>query len=464
MILRLVWITGALGVVAACSSGNRAGPVDAALADVQSPADAVQLPDAGLPDGSPPDAGFVMAAHPRMPLVIQQRGFPNTAPDITAVTFAAGYTNQRSDLEALVSGLVVQPFWAATTSEYGIGAATVESPVHLDEDPPTTNDTIKAWLTAKIESGAPGFANASSSSLFVIYYPATTVVTTLAGTSCVDWDGYHTHTTATVAGQTVYPTFAIVAECSNPTAQATLDETTNAASHEIVEGVTDPYVSDLGGSPPYPAFIGTSKGAADLDPYVAWSIMALGHPGFAELADMCDVFGNSSFTPGGFPYEVQRSWSNANVRASKDPCAPYGTGEGAYFLAQPVFDPDFAANEAMDPPVYLPAVAYTDKTGSYHTQGIQIAAGASAMVPLILWSEGPVSDWTVTAYDPLAPAGQASPYLGFALDRRTGNNGDTLQLTITVKTTDTSFAGHPFAVTSSHGGINHTTFGFVASN
>src|SRR5262249_37620657 len=154
-----------------------------------------------------------------------------------------------------------------------------------------------------------------------------------------------------VNGQPVMVPFIVTLECFPDTDAGTLttlqDKTTANASHELVEAVTDPegFVA--------PAYTGTDVA------YTAWGLAILGLPASLERADMCGLFGSSYFKPAGFPYMVQRAWSNANVMAGKDPCAPYHTGELSYFLAQPVFDQDFAVHEAQSPPSYLPTVHFT---------------------------------------------------------------------------------------------------------
>jgi hypothetical protein len=210
--------------------------------------------------------------------------------------------------------------------------------------------------------------------------------------------------------------------------------------------------------------VGTAIEGSTSDPYAAWAMSIVGGYNYIELGDMCESFGSSFFTPTGFAYQVQRTWSNAAVKAGHDPCAPYNTLESAYFLAQPVFDPSFATNEAKTPPVYLPSVSFTSQNQTLTTQGVQIPVGQSATIPLILWSDAPVAQpWSVTVRDPAVAVGGTSPYLDFSLDKTTGNNGDTIQLTITVKSANTSLGGEVFVVTSTDGVLKHSTYGFVGN-
>jgi hypothetical protein len=496
-IIFLLSIASAAGLAAACGSSNNGdgngspdaggGGQDASPAtDATSASDTgnggdsggggdagrdTGVTDGGVSDGATGDGAFMTAPHPSLPLVIDQGGPVIAAPVVTSVTFNSPYTNSVSDLDAFVSGIGTQPFWAAATSQYGIAAPTVATAQHLTEAAPTTitDAQIKTWLTGKITSKAAGFADATANSLFVLYYPNTTVISQSAtAKSCVQFGGYHGSTTATVGATTVYVPYAVVPECITPadagaTAFTTLQSTTSAASHEMVEAATDPYADRT--MDPSAAYTGTlSLQTGTVDPYAAWPMGIVGSYGFLETGDMCESFGSSYFTPTGFPYQVQRTWSNANVKASKDPCAPYKDGELAYFLAQPVFDPNFAADEAKNPPVYTPQVNFTAQGQTIPTVGAKIAVGASATIPLILWSDAPTADWTVTVRDPAVAPGATSPYLSFALDKTTGHNGDTIMLTINVLSANATLGGEVFVVTSTDNVLKHSAYGFVGQN
>jgi hypothetical protein len=469
-------LTIALVAVCACGDGHAEERAPDPASDSGLGSDAIAADVAqDVATEVAPDVGFTTAAHPRMPLIVQQRGSVAAAPVITPITFASTYVNAVSDFDAFVQQIVTQPFWPATTAEYGVGKTTVQPPVHLGEAAPAsiTSSDIDAWLAAKIESGAAGFADATDDSLFVVYYPSSTTITRSGLKMCTGFGGYHEDVTATISGKTVHPMIAVLPECvtpagSPPGTPTTLEQLTTSVSHEMVEAVTDPYVLHFGGSPPYPAFIGTSKGTATFDPYIAWTFAIHGTWSPLETADICEKQSSSYFTPSGFPYQVQRTWSNANATAGRDPCAPLRTDQGPYFLAQPVFDPSFATNEAMDPPVYLPAVNFTAPEvtpgAKPQTQGIHIAVGEKGTLPLVLWSVADTPSWDVTVADAIVPPGFPSSYLRFSLDRSSGANGDTLLLTIEVLALDATRGGRPFIVRSTRGAEQHVTYGFVSSS
>jgi hypothetical protein len=91
-----------------------------------------------------------------------------------------------------------------------------------------------------------------------------------------------------------------------------------------------------------------------------------------------------------------------------------------------------------------------------------IHVGTSATIPVRLFSEGPVPDWTVDATDePQTNPRPASPNLTFSWDRTTGNNGDVLALTIHVNAVDPTYNGNIFSVRSYDGVLYHTFWGYI---
>jgi hypothetical protein len=466
------------------STDSNPGPSDGGVTDASGDAGPVMDADAGP---------FVEAPHPRFPLLVDNGGPTMAAPELTSVTFASTYTNNISDLDALVATLGNQPYWAAATSEYGVATPKVRNPAHLKEAAPTLIDDsqIQTWLAGKFAANDPLFGTPSANTLYVLYYPSTTTITQGGGagvdastlpSSCQAFGGYHGFAAVLVGGSTVYVPYAVVPECVTPDGGAgNLGGVTSAASHEMAEAVTDPYVNgenvrtaDGGSLPPTvkTAYAGTST-SSTFDPYIVWSVGITGSIGGLENGDMCEGFGSSFFTPTGFPYEVQRTWSNKAVLAGKDPCAPYHTGEATYFAAMPVFDPNFATNEAKNPPVYVPMVNITDNSGSqpftFQTQGVKIAVGASAVVPVIFFADGPTAPWTVTAAD--VPLNQPkTPNLTFEWENAvdggvvTGQNGDVLHLKITVVAADPTINGNAFRLTSTDGVLRHTVYGYVGQN
>jgi hypothetical protein len=356
-----------------------------------------------------------------MPQVASLGGSVLHTPVLQSITFS-GY-DQIAAIDDFVATIGTTSYWPSAVGEYGVGTPTVQAPVHLAEAAPTTIDdsAIQTWLQQKVAAGG-GFMPASASALYVISYPASTTITLQGMTSCTQFGGYHSSTT--IGGVTV--AYAVVPECTYP-GMTTLQTITSAASHELAEACTDPSPF---ASPAY----------AQPDDAHTYMAVILGG---GEIGDMCAQFPSSFFTPPGYAYMVQRPWSNAAASAGRDPCQPELPGE-VFFNSVPL---------ATD------TVTITYQGSSFSTGGIKIAQGASRTIPVQLYSEVPsAGSWSVTAVN--WPNTAAN--LSFAWDRTTGQNGDTLQLTITVQSFDATYGGDSFVVESTMGSTTNYWVGYVA--
>ena len=351
-----------------------------------------------------PDAGYP-GPHPAPPQVRNQQGSVVATPRAVPVFFANdAYQSQVEDFLAKLAG---SPYWTATTSEYGVGALTVAPSIVTTDTPPQTIDTsgIETFLAKQ---------TAGPNDVFAVFYPSsTTIDDPLFGKSCTDFNGFH-YQGITKAGLV----YLVIPRCASAGALKGFDAISASLSHELVEAVTDPFLDTS------PAWAFT-----DVD-HLIWSF----EPG-AEVADMCDLE-PQSFQPIVGSYFVQRSWSNASALAGHDPCVPA--------LAQPYF---------VAAPVLTADQQITFQSQVATTKGVQIAVGDTKTIAVQLFSDAPTSDWTVDAIDVAQPAG-----FTFSWDRTTGNNGDTLHLTIT-RTLSTS---SEFAIASTMGTTTNLWFGFVA--
>jgi hypothetical protein len=107
-------------------------------------------------------------------------------------------------------------------------------------------------------------------------------------------------------------------------------------------------------------------------------------------------------------------------------------------------------------PVLNDTITTTSGGGQTVTlKGVKIAVGASAPVELDLASTGPTpGPWTLEAFDQSQLAGATTgTYLGFAFDKSSGQNGDKITMTITVKAAGRRNT-EPFLVVSKMGGTN----------
>jgi hypothetical protein len=362
-----------------------------------------------------------------MPQVVNYGGPVVTAPVLQSITFP-GY-DLVSQMDDFVAKIGSTTYWEGTVGEYGVGTPTVQPPVHLTTAAPASIDdvAIQAWLAELITGGTPGLMTPSANAIYVISYPASATITLQGGTSCVDFGGYHNSTT--VGGTEV--AYAVIPECAS-SGSSTLDITTNAASHELVEASTDPYV--LTTMPTY--------AMVDQDHYY----LAVLFGGGGEIGDMCAWWPSSLFTPSDFAYQVQRAWSNTAAREGRDPCQPELPGE-VFFNSVPLLTDTVS-------------ILYNNQ--AYSTLGAKIAVGASKTIPVQLHSEGPTRPWRVDAVA-IDGTWNMSNNLTFAWDRQSGQNGDTLHLTITAAAIDPTFGGDFFLIESTIGNTTNYSVGYVSN-
>jgi hypothetical protein len=308
-----------------------------------------------------------------------------SAPEIYPVFFSNDVAATVASLADFSLNIGSTAYWTATTSEYGVGPATGHAAIKLSEAAPGTIDdsAIQQWIAQKVATSA--FPTPTMNTLFILYYPTGTTITLQGATSCQSFGGYHN--SATVNGQQV--AYAVVPRCGN------LDQTTGAASHELIEAATDPF-----------PMVNPAYAQVD-DADSIWELVL----GGGEVGDMCAQFPSvfTKFPP--FNYTVQRTWSNKAALAGHDPCQPELPGE-VYFNAAPVL-PDMAPLNIQGQNVMVKAV--------------HIPVGGTQVINLDLYSEGPVAPWTVSAAE-----ATGNNNLTLSLNKTTGQNGDVLQLTIKV--------------------------------
>jgi len=286
-----------------------------------------------------------------------------------------------------LQAFAASPYYAQMTAEYGVtGGLEIATPVTLAVAAPatTTDANIQQLIASRLNGSYPAWGPVDAAtiarSIYMIHYPSTTSGTGPHGQASCGFGGYH-HSFAFGSGSVIY---AAVYDCPS---------TQNAAptavfGHEIVEAVTDPLVGAM------PAF-------NQLAPqFRAWGIEE-----GAEVGDMCEGDPSAYVTPTGFAHRLQRTWSNAAAAAFHDPCVP--APSGAYFNSIAI-EPDI-----IDAATQLP--------------GTQIALGQSRTIDLQLASDGPSEAWTLDGVDD-------THALTFAFDPATGQNGDTVHLTITANT------------------------------
>ena len=373
-------------------------------------------PGDATPDGgdASADVDAGPAPRPAPPQIRNQQGPVIASPKVVPVFFANDA--DQPQLEDFLTKLASSSVWSAETSEYGVGPLTVESSVVAADAPPVTIDTtgIEAWLTQNLDGTHAGWPALDASAIVAVFYPSsTTVQDATFGTSCTDFNGFHFESLKTTG-----LVYAVIPRCAAAGPLVGLDGLTASLSHELVEAATDPNLQTA------PAWQSSD------DDHLIWNFV----PG-AEVADMCDLEPQSFQRLVG-SYMVQRTWSNASALAGHDPCVP--PLAQPYFVAAPVLDTSVLIT-------YGPQVLTT--------KGLKLAQGDSKTIDVRLFADAPTGDWKVDALDVDQP-----PTLSFSWDAQTGNDGDTLHLTIT----RTTSGGGEFAITSTSGTTTNLWFGFVA--
>ena len=364
------------------------------------------------------------APHPPLPQVVSLRGPVVAAPNLVAITFQGDPLG--AGIASFVSQLAASKYWTQATAEYGAGLLSASPPLQLSEQPPATlTDTeVQAWLASKVMS-LPGFPQPGLGTIYALFYPDTTTITTGTGMACRDFGGYHSDFELPTGE---FVTYLVIPRCPAPSVGA-LDSLTAATSHEMVEIATDPLPQDR------PAW-----GRLDAD-HRSWELQG------GEIGDVCAGLPGAWVRPPGVDNLVQRVWSNKAAAADRDPCEPMGVTP--YFNSAPVL---------------VDTVLVTDALGNtFATLGASIAVGQKKTIELDLFSDAPTSGpWTVSAIDATSAFGGGDPVLSFSFDRNRGRNGDKLHLTITAMN-QMSNRTAPFWIQNDLGGAKTIWMGVVAN-
>jgi hypothetical protein len=412
-----------------------------------------------------PDAAFDVVLHatpgadaaPRLPMppqVVTAGGPRLTSPRLVPIFFASDDAATVSAIGDFLSALGSTHYWSAVTREYGVGPASAKAPAVLadSENPPGVVDesAIRTWLASKLNTNDPMFGTPDANTLYALFYPPAVTITfgtsalvdagaeggvdagqgSAFATSCVDFAGYHQAVELDVDHANQNVAFAVIPRCASFRGYTGLDVVTAVASHELIEGATDPF-SSLD-----PAYVQIDAA------HLYWGYI-LG--GSTELADMCSQNVTSLTKFAELPYVVQRSWSNAAEAAGHDPCVPPLPGE-VYFNSVPVLD----------------TVTMSFGAAAVQVKAVYVPVGQSKAVDLDLFSDGPTSaPWSVDAVD-LATLRGSPAELAFSFDRASGVNGDTIKMTIQVLAAAPS-RRELFVVRSVLGKETHTWFGAVAN-
>lgn len=384
--------------------------------------------DAGT--GNNDGGGWTEAPHLAPALEVYGGGRLLYAPKIVTVTFSSD-TNA-STYNQLGDEIGASDWWQQVTAGYcdtsgkcigpatgGVHITIPGSPAASYTDSADTAEpdggTIKALIANSVASGL--FPAPDDETLYVIYFANLSTWITLSdqgqsATSCVAFGGYHHHVTLPApGGGTVDAAYAIVMDCKLLGLQPTV-----GASHEILEATTDPILTSTAATGFY------MDQTRD-----AWLAVSA-----AEVGDVCALlrdFGPNPTTP---PTPDVYTWNAIPI--------------------QRIFsNPSVAAGHAMCVPTLSPVYFNTAPS----VEKLVMTTGQSQTIELTGFSDGPTSNWTVSALD-FTYLSTLQHVLTLTLDNTSANNGTVLHLTVDVTGTVSPTNGAPFVIvsTSSTGDVN----------
>ncbi|HSO36655.1 MAG TPA: hypothetical protein VLT33_29220 [Labilithrix sp.] len=387
------------GVVAACGSTETVvappapAPADTTPVATPDPAPTKPAVDHGAPSTKYP------AFAPAMGQLANNGGTVLKNPVIVTVTWAGD--DKVDDLESLGDTIGASPYWLATTSEYGAGAAVSGPENHVrlpDAAPASMSDTeLSTFVSTNVANGT--FPTPTTGDpVYILHLQKATKLLLNGQSACAQGvGGYHDSTKVGIKSVA----YAIVPRCGS-----SFDMVTVSASHELVEAASDPYPRLR------PAWSGF--GSDDL----SWEFFQQFQ---SENGDACEFYRDSDLRPGtesGLAFTVQRSWSNKSAAAGHDPCVP-AFKNTTFFNTTPL--------DLEDVEVDLSAIGGDLAT----TKGYKVPVGSTRTIPLGLYSDGPTTAWSIRA----SAGGIASRQVAnveLKLDIESGENGQKAYLTISV--------------------------------
>ena len=414
--LMSMWVVG----LAACAANNDNGN-DATL---------------GVKSITGAGNGFTPAPRSALLQVSKSAGAVLAHPVLHLVTF-----NQDADATALADfaqKLTVSNYWSATTHEYGVGTLTAAAPQNLTfawGSSATDGDlnsgaasTIEAYLVSQLDGSAPAWGAPDVNAIYALMLPSGVTVSPDAGSiaSACNANILSWHTAMLLPSSQVVVTYAVVPNCGARGGLSELDTRTVALSHAVVSAATDPLLNAFN--------------TLDAN-HLAWQL-ATGSP---EVGAACAAgLGAAELVvrPSDLPYAVQRTWSNAAALGGDMPCVP-ATAQDVYFSAVPVLTN--SVQVAMSPNPSVPT-----QPGA----GVSVAVGSTQQITLQLSSTGATSGpWNVSAQE------LGSSLLQLSVDKASGNNGDSITLTVRANSAGTGSSQALVQITSALGTqVSHEYF------
>jgi hypothetical protein len=292
----------------------------------------------------------------------------------------------------------------AALSEYGVDYLGLANPIELarGEGPSSASSAaIQTWLGDALDGSYPEFgpvdAKSLASRIFVGFLPEGAQATIVGGAAgCADFQAYDAGFQLRSGAIAHY---VVVPRCAPPLGVVQAEWTAKVAISAVLNRIGNPV----------PALVPSASQTASFDPEHAG--FSLGGAGLAQACGRAMVgIDGKTMVPVNGPL-VPRIWSNAAAAAYEDPCVPAPLGP--YFVSVPV----------VKDVVTLP--------NGQEGIGVLVPVGGSRTIDVQLLSNAPTERWMVWTQllDVNVPRGGTTGF-SFSWDTSTGNNGDTLHLTI----------------------------------
>ena len=440
-------VAAVCGALAACGGAVSTNPQNQGQPDAgddgpsTTPADAgMPMPEASASDAS--DAGNVdhgmpsstyPAFKPDMGQIVDNGGLVLSNPVVVSITWDSDPS--QSMFDSFADGIGATKYWAATTTEYGVGAITSGAANHVHMSTAAPASIADSDLQTMVSTNAGTMWPAPTQQIiYAFFLPPNTSLQFGGGgggggDACQQGIGGY-HDQVMVGNQAV--AYAVVPSCTFGGNNTAAEQTTMSMSHELIEAVTDPHPQDNN-----PGYVGFDPDHFAFDYFQRFS---------SETGDACEFFRQSFYqnSEPNFMYWVQRTWSNKSGAAGHDPCVP--APSDPYFNVTPLqlglvnVDLSLLGGSASTP-----------------TKGVHIASGGTATFPIGFYSDAATSGpWTIKAVsgNPATGSMNGSTYLTASVDKTSGQNGEKAYVTVTVKTVG-KLKGELLTIVSTLNGVNH---------
>jgi hypothetical protein len=441
-----------VGGLAACSGGSPGATNP--QADAGAP-DASDVQQDGADAASDAGASTTYPAFtPDLGQIVTGGGYVMKNPVIVPITWNADPAQAAFD--AFTDSIGATAYWAATTKEYGVGAATGGTHAHVATAVPATLQDADLHTMITTNAGAAGGWPAATADTIYAFFlpPGTSLLEATPGggapqDSCQQgFGGYHDQ----IAVGGVTAAYAVVPSCDFGKG-APEQQTMMSIAHELIESATNPQ----------PSAAKTGYVGFDSD-HFAWDYFQELQ---SEVGDACEFYRSAFYedketSPTPFDGWVQRSWSNAAAKAGHDPCVPAASHD-PYFSVTPIGLTDVGYE--------VPGI-FVGQSGSTtgRTKGVLAAAGASATFTVGFYSDGPTSGpWTIAVVpgNPLLKASFVDQYnastVTATIDAPRGRNGDVAHVTVNVAKSGSLFKGEIVTIVSTLNGVSHYAPVWIAS-